>query len=253
MPTTSLPIFAVKDSRVLADDGDVGAAAGVLDRDLHLPDEWLDQLIRFIGEALPVWRDDPARPVRHSETGLTALLCARLAGLARLTPGWDFLQFRREEPDEVDARRSIDIAVAPAGTIIWIKGRAYTEYQTLLPIECKRLPTPVGKDRDAREYLYSAIGSAGGVQRFKAGHHGAGHSRAAMIGYLQEGDIPQWVDEIGRWVDEITSQRIEGWSVTDKLLLGYHDPLERSAFLSSTHARHGDRPSIRLDHMWVEL
>src|SRR3546814_6570535 len=86
-------------------------------------------------------------------------LCARLTSASRHTPGWDFLQFKREEPDDTDGRRSIDLAVAPSGSVIWIEGRQYTEYQTLLPIECKRLPTPTGTDRDEREYLYSRFRS----------------------------------------------------------------------------------------------
>lgn len=252
MPTTSSLIFAAKASDVLA-DGDVGAAAGALDPNLHLPSEWIDQLINFIGAVLPGWRDDPARPAQQNETGLTAQLCARLASLARLTPGWDFLQFRREEPDESDARRSIDIAVAPAGTVIWIGGRAYSEYATLLPIECKRLPTPAGTNRDEREYLYSAASSTGGIQRFKAGHHGAEHSRAAMIGYLQQGDIQRWAAQVDSWIDELSAQGVEGWSVADKIGLEQHDAAERSAFLQSTHRRRKGLADLRLDHMWVEI
>src|SRR3546814_18725311 len=75
-------------------------------------------------------------------------------------------------------------------SVIWIEGRQYTEYQTLLPIECKRLPTPTGTDRDEREYLYSRFSTTGGVQRFKAGHHAALHARAAIDGYVQGRDIP---------------------------------------------------------------
>jgi len=238
---------------VLADDSEVGQPTGAFDPDLHLPGEWLDRLMGFIGAALPGWRDDPARPARMSETGLTAQLCARLASLTRRTPGWDFIQFRREEPDETDARRAIDLAVAPAGAVIWIEGRAHTEYETLLPIECKRLPTPTGADRDAREYLYSAFSSTGGVQRFKAGHHGAARDRAAMIGYVQDRDILSWADQISRWVDELEAGAIEGWSAADKLTLSRHDAAARAAFLRSTHVRRGGLSTIRLDHLWVEL
>src|SRR3546814_1117379 len=80
-------------------------------------------------------------------------------------------------------------------SVIWIEGRQYTEYQTLLPIECKRLPTSTGTDRDEREYLYSRFSTTGGVQRFKAGHHAASHARAAMIGYVQGRDIPARSEE----------------------------------------------------------
>ena len=34
-----------------------------------------------------------------------------------------------------------------------------------MPIECKRLTTPVGKERDEREYLISKFSSTRGVHR----------------------------------------------------------------------------------------
>src|SRR3546814_6367648 len=159
--------------------------------DCHLPGECFLSLVGFIGSFLPGLRDYPIRPAHAGETGLTAQLCARLTSASRHTPGCDFLQFKREEPDDTDGRRSIDLAVAPSGSVIWIEGRQYTEYQTLLPIECKRLPTPTGTDRDEREYLYSRFSTTGGVQRFKAGPHAASHARAAQIGYLPGRDLPQ--------------------------------------------------------------
>src|SRR3546814_9293049 len=87
----------------------------------------------------------------------------------------------------------------------------YTEYQTLLPIECKRLPTPTGTDRDEREYLYSRFSTTGGVQRFKAGHHAASHARAAMIGYVQGRDIPAWSVKLDRWIAGLAGDAVEGW------------------------------------------
>ena len=154
---------------MLADEGECRVQVGRLDSEVHLPGEWINALVGFIGSVLPGWRDDPRRPARTGEDALTAQLCAKLASASRHTPGWDFLQFRREEPDAADSRRAIDLAVAPSGSVIWIEGREYTEYQTLLPIECKRLPTPTGHKRDEREYLYSRFSTTGGVQRFKAG------------------------------------------------------------------------------------
>ena len=46
---------------------------------------------------------------------------------------------------------TITIAERPDAWDIWINRRSYDDYQYLLPIECKRLPTPEGKDRDLRE------------------------------------------------------------------------------------------------------
>lgn len=250
---TSSQISAPKASSVLADDGERQAQAGSLDSGVHLPGEWLSSLIDFIGSVLPGWRDDPVRPVLTGETGLTAQFCSRLTSASRHAPGWDFLQFKREEPDETDGRRSIDLAVAPSGSVIWIEGRQYTEYQTLLPIECKRLPTPTGTDRDEREYLYSRFSTTGGVQRFKAGHHAASHARAAMIGYVQERDIPAWAIQIDEWIEGLEGGAADGWSAADKLAIVKHDTVSRIASLQSQHARRIGLGGIWIDHIWIEM
>ena len=238
---------------MLADEGDRQVHAGILDSAVHLPGEWFAALVGFIGEVLPGWRDDPRRPTQTREDALTSQLCARLASASRHTAGWDFLQFRREEPDEDDAQRAIDLAVAPGGSIIWIEGREYTEYQTLLPIECKRLPTPSGARRDEREYLHSRSSSTGGVDRFKAGRHGAAHLRAAMIAYVQNGDISGWSQQIDDWVDDLEREAVEGWSAADKLSLVHHDSYARTARLKSEHARQLGLQGIRLDHLWIQM
>lgn len=238
---------------MLADDGDRRAQVGSLDSDIHLPGEWISSLIGFIGSVLPSWRDDPIRPAHAGETGLTAQLCARLTSASRHAQGWDFLQFKREEPDETDGRRSIDLAVAPSGSVIWIEGRQYTEYQTLLPIECKRLPTPTGTNRDEREYIYSRFSTTGGIQRFKAGHHAASHTRAAMIGYVRDRNITAWVAQLGQWIAGLEGDAVEGWSAADSLSILQHDTLVRTAFLRSDHVRRTGLDGIRIDHLWIEM
>lgn len=238
---------------MLADEGERRVQAGTLGSMVHLPGEWIHALIGFIGGVLPGWRDDPRRPMQTGEDALTAQLCAKLASASRHTSGWDFLQFRREEPDDVDARRAIDLAVAPSGTIIWIEGREYSEYQTLLPIECKRLPTPIGKNRDEREYLYSRFSTTGGVQRFKAGHHASSHDRAAMIGYVQDRDIQAWAAQLDAWIDGLEGDAVEGWSAADKLTMDNHDQRSRMASFASTHARQASLGGIQLNHLWIEM
>lgn len=253
MQMTSSQIFARRVSSVLAENGDQRVHAGSLDSGVHLAGEWLSSLVGFIGDVLAGWRDDPARPDQTGETWLTAQLCSRLTSASRRAPGWDFLQFRREEPDETDGRRSIDLAVAPSGSVIWIEGREYTEYQTLLPIECKRLPTPNGTNRDEREYLYSRFSTTGGVQRFKASHHAASHARAAMIGYVQARDIAAWAVQIDEWIDGLERDAVEGWSTADKLNIMKHDTVARIASLQSNHARSAGQSGIRIDHLWIEM
>jgi hypothetical protein len=237
---------------MLADRSEISAPAGSLRSDIYVPAEWLTTLISFIVNSLPQWRDDPRRPWEGAEPRLTAQLCSFLNSTTRLTPGWDFLQFKREEPDETARQRSIDLVAAPSGAVIWIEGREYSEYRTLLPIECKRLPTPSGSRRDAREYLYSEHDTTGGVQRFKAGHHGAMHRRAAMIGYLQERDILFWRDQLNHWITEFQTSELPGWTDDDRLHLSAHDSDRRIATLQSRHARAGLNP-ILLDHLWIEF
>ena len=245
--------FAHRGSSVLADDQEAQVQAGALSSDLHLPGEWVSSLITFIADVMPSWRDDPTRPPQVAETGLTAQLCARLNSITRQTVGWDFLQFRREEPDLTRAGRSIDLAVAPSGAIIWIEGREYNDYSTLLPIECKRLPTPTGRDRDEREYVYSRFSTTGGVQRFKAGHHAAAHDRAAMIGYVQGKDIAFWQTKLDSWINSLVATSCKGWSADDKLSLTDHHHANRVASLRSIHSRDAGLEPIMIDHLWIEM
>lgn len=239
---------------MLADQGETTAYSGALTTDLYLPTEWISSLITFIAAALPDWRDDSRRPGETGETKLSAQLCGRLNSVCRHTPGWDFLQFRREEPDEADGRRSIDMVASPAGNIIWIDGREYNDYRSLIPIECKRLPTPAGANRDAREYVITDTSSTGGIQRFKAGHHGADHERAAMIGYVQANDVSHWHKTVDTWIDDLVKASVAGWSPNDKLTLSRHDTSKRVATLTSIHDRtKGMTTNIQIDHLWIEM
>ncbi len=238
---------------MLADNSEIGNAAGSLGSDVHEPSEFLSSLIEFIAEALPAWRDDPERESTTGETKLSAQLCARLNSLARHSPGWDILQFRREEPDEADGRRSIDLVASPSGHKIFVDGREYNEYQVLLPIECKRLPTPTGPDRDEREYLISKYSSTGGVHRFKEGHHASIHVRAAMIGYVQANDVMYWHAQLCSWIDNLETESVDGWTTADKPTLTEHDQERRLATLTSNHSRKSGASPIRIDHMWIEM
>lgn len=224
-------------------------AVGGLRADLHLSEEWRDSLIRFIAGTLPEWRDDQFRQARTAETALTSQLCAWLNSATRTNRGWDILQFRTEEPDETRAGRTIDLVAAPLDGCIWIQERRYSRYEPLLPVECKRLPTPVGRERDEREYLHSRFGSRGGVQRFKAGDHGAAHKQAALIAYLQSDDIPTWHARIEAWTEALSSE-LADWDAGDRIHLAAHDSERGLGRLASVHRREGLSP-LALDHLWV--
>jgi hypothetical protein len=238
---------------MLADERpDLGRSGGFAPG-LHRSATWINRLIEFIAEQLPIWRDRKDRPPETSETQLTSRLCAHLNSASRKSDGWDLLQFRMEEPDTVRRERRIDLAVAPAGEVIWIDGRRYSDFDPILPIECKRLPTPPGTDRDKREYLRVAAGTTGGVQRFKAGLHGAGHRQAAMIGYVQAQGLIYWIRRIDLWVRAFARAKLAGWQMDDRLRLDVHDKLSKVAVLHSEHARAAGLPVVALTHLWIEI
>lgn len=238
---------------MLADQEEPRIQSGGLDRNLHLPAAWHLTLLEFIADELPKWRDDPKRPIETAETSLTSRLCAHMNSATRKSGGWDFLQFRVEEPDETVGGRKVDLVPAPSAATIWISGREYTQYSSLVPIECKRLPIPASATRDEREYLYSDHSSTGGVQRFKAGHHGAAHTIGAMIGYIQSRDIDFWDGQIRTWLQGLVATPVDGWSLDDELRIKKRDTAARSALLESMHRRNGGLPDMQLHHLWIDM
>jgi hypothetical protein len=161
---------------MLANSSEASAQSGRFGRDVHLLATSRHELLNFIADELPQRRDRQDRKPETSETVLTSQLCAQLNSASRHSAGWDILQFRIEEPDEQNKGRRIDLVPAPCAATIWIEGRRHADFDALLPIECKRLPTPKDKDRDEREYVISRYSSTGGIQRFKTGHHGCAHT-----------------------------------------------------------------------------
>lgn len=165
------------------------APSGYFGADVQLPDSARLELLDFIAGELPRWRDHPDRRDVTAETDLTDQLCDHLNSAARHSAGWRRLQFRTEVSDELGKGRKIDLASKPCGPAIVIEGRRHTQFDSLLPIECKRLPIPKDKDRDEREYVVSRHSTTGGIQRFKAGHHGGAHNLVGMIAYIQSGNV----------------------------------------------------------------
>jgi hypothetical protein len=238
---------------MLADGGSQGIGAGGLRTDLHGPETYRIALIGYIGSELPDWRDRPEVKAESAENQLTHLLCNHLGSRSRHTEAWNGLQFRTETPEKGAPNRAIDVAVYPAGDKILIDGMLHGDFDRILAIECKRLPTPKGKERDPREYLFSQFGSRGGVQRFKVGQHGSEHSLCAMIGYVQAKDIPHWQQQVGMWLNEILQLEVPLWNSNDQISLNNHEIGKRVAMLQSNHARGNGLPDIALKHLWIEM
>jgi hypothetical protein len=238
---------------VIADDQSGSSVhSGSIAPDVHLPGTSLVKLLEFIVNELPKWRDRPGRKRVQTETVLTSQLCAHMNSVSRHSK-WDFVQFRTEEADEASTSRKIDLVAAPSGCIVWIDGRKHEDFDPLLPIECKRLPTPKSTKRDKREYLYSSYSTTGGVDRFKNGHHGARHSIGAMIGFIQVGTAAGWEQRLARWVKVLVRAKKAGWNLSDAIKLSRHDSVGRFAVLESSHTRSRGLPNIGLRHLWVEM
>ncbi len=242
-----------RSSSMLADSSYISGQSGTLANDVHLQATSLYALIDFIANELPHWRDREDRKHETSETALTSQLCAHMNSASRRCNGWDFLQFRIEEPDEKNVSRKIDLVPAPCATTVWIDGRRHVDFDPLLPIECKRLPTPPGKDRDEREYVFSKHATTGGIQRFKEGHHGALHSVGAMIAYLQENTPSHWSTCVCQWIKDLVESRQLAWAETDVLRLERNDDAQGLTVFRSSHARVKGLPDIEMRHLWIQM
>lgn len=233
-------------------DGSTSRALGQLAPGVLVEGRSRTAILDFIHDQLPRWRDRPDRPIRTAETVLTSQLCAHLNSAARTSSGWDCLQFRVEETDEAQAARKIDLVVAPAGDALIVQGRSYSDFETILPIECKRLPIPNGTGRDEREYVATQTGVKGGIQRFKEGKHGAAHVRAALIAYVQEQTFDHWFTTIEGWIRDLHAAGSPGWSPADALVRHKQDNTTGIAVHESAHTR-VSLPVIHLRHLWVKM
>ena len=227
--------------------------AGRLNPDIHLPGTARYALLDFIAEELPRWRDHPDRKPVQSETALTSSLCEHLTSAANSSAGWSRIQFRTEIPDEKTPGRAIDLAPKPCGAIIFIEGRRHTQFDALLPIECKRLPTPKDKKRDEREYVITDPGTTGGIQRFKFGYHGADHKIGAMIGYIQDGIFSQWLAKVNEWIQALSAEEGSIWTTADYLEAVADDRVAGLITLKSRHDRGNKLSEIDLRHLWISM
>jgi len=231
----------------------IGAQTGKLGPEIQLPWTARYELLDFIGDELPRWRDHPERKPETSETRLTDQLCDHLNSATRLSDSWSRVQFRTEIPDEVQRGRAIDLAPKPCGAVLIIEGRRHTQFDTLLPIECKRLPTPKGKRRDEREYVVTQPGTTGGIQRFKFGHHGAAHRVGAMIAYVQQLGFSHWLAQVNGWIQALSAEMDSAWSESDLLRHEKEDPARGLCILHSVHRREAGCEDCELRHLWVKM
>lgn len=226
--------------------------SGRLDRDIHLPSTVKHELVGFIAEELPRWRDHPDRPPASGETTLTEHLCDYLNSAVYNSSTWSHIQFRTETCDETCGGRKIDLTVKPRAATFIIEGRRHSQFAALFPIECKRLPTPRGKDRDEREYVTNEPGTTGGIQRFKFGFHGAVHTFAAIIAYVQEQSFSYWMTQVNCWIRDLADGAKSVWSDADSLQVVGDKMSTEVRTLKSEHQRTG-LGDCELSHLWIRM
>lgn len=224
---------------------------GAFGDEIHLPSEAKLLLMNFIAAEASNWRDDSDRPAEISETSLTQQFCGYLTGAAQRSDVWHHIQFRVELKDETNSGRTIDLGATPLNQPMIVEGRRHTRYDILFPIECKRLPTPTGNNRDEREYVTNEPNTTGGIFRFKFSHHGAAHNFGAMIGYVQNEDFDVWFARINGWIRALAAQTNSNWNVEDILENVSNDPLRNIRILRSSHQRPNNLENIELRHLWV--
>lgn len=212
-----------------------------------------EQTLRFVQAELPGWRDDPERDAETSEERLNAQLCKYLNVAA--SERFAMVHFHHEEKQT--ANRRVDFSALPRKAQ-FVGERYCTKYKPIVVFEGKRLPPPRGDRSREREYVTGGETKSGGIQRFKLGLHGAEHSLAAMVGYVQEGEPGDWIKRVNRWIQELEGTLGfdgEKWSTIEQLVEFTSDKGVGVAQAWSSHSRVGDAISrnIRIRHLWVQM
>jgi hypothetical protein len=210
----------------------------------------VESTLKFVQEQLPNWRDDPDRVSEEAEERLNAQLCKFLNVVSRSS--FPMIHFSHEEK-QTGARRVDMAALQDSGRFI---GHTYHSiYAPFLVFEGKRLPSPT-RNRE-REYVTGGARKSGGIQRFKLGLHGAQHTTAAMIGYIQKHDAGHWRSAINQWICEIADDPAfiaEQWSKHERLS-EIPNLVPHTSSSSSIHKRSKAAVSsqIIILHLWIEM
>lgn len=204
----------------------------------------------YMFSVLPQWASDPTRKIakcKINEKRLNSQLCSFLNTHVKRP---HLIQFLHESPDE--ETRSNDLAVMP-----FFSNGELSIYQPLIPIECKRLPAP--RNERQKEYVtgLSETKTTGGIQRFKTGDHGRGHSHAILVGYVEKYGFVYWENCVNAWIRELDGKTMptgETWYPDEQL--DEKDSNSDAAKYSSKHVRvfKGTRcPHITIIHLWVKM
>ena len=240
---------------MIADEPRPTPAIGIPDSEVLNVGAFHREIVAFIERELPVWRRRPDRPQVTDEPRLNETLCDHLDCASR-RQCFDSIRFCHE-PYQSSGREA-DIAVKPAGTIK-VEGRAYCEFEQLLPIECKRLPTPPDKRRNDLEYVHGLLGHrTGGIERFKHGLHGPANQCALIIAYVQAESFAHWLALINARLALLAQNGTDNglWQPVEPLSsFTAADSADVHKFTS--HHRRISPPScsesVDMEHLWLRM
>ena len=196
-------------------------------------------------------RKSPKWKMNRASTNPFACISTRLHGIS-LTP---FDSFRNQIQG---SGRNADIGALPVDTIT-VEGITYKDYEQLLPIECKRLPTPPDSRRSELEYVHGMPGKrTGGIERFKHGLHGRENRHALLIAYVQAKSFVYWQTLINARLVEMANNGSSAglWRPVETLSEPASGQNAEVARLSSRHKRL--RPpccsnSVDMEHLWLRM
>jgi hypothetical protein len=240
---------------MIADESPKTPTLGTPDSEVLDAGAFHEKIVTFIEQELPVWHGRPELSQVTDEPKLNQSLCLHLDKASR-RQGFDSIRFL-QEPLQTSGRNA-DIGVMPLDNIM-VEGMCYHDFEQLLPIECKRLPTPPGSRRSDLEYVHGLPEHrTGGIERFKHGLHGRTNQHALMIAYVQAESFTHWLTTINARLAKLASDRADGgiWNPTEPLLNCATTDSSKVQRLKSRHRRltppcPSDR--VEMDHIWLQM
>lgn len=210
------------------------------------------EIVFFIEHELPIWRQRSSISAVEDESRLNQSLCLHLDKVSRRN--FNVVRFLQEPLQ--GPNRNADLGVFPLNTLN-LDGTNFDDEAQLLPIECKRLPTPPGNRRSDLEYVHGQPGHrTGGIERFKHGLHGPKNQHALMIGYVQAKAFEHWLGAINERLAKLAKGGAdEGlWNPAERLDTEASGPSAKVQRLASRHQRR--RPpcasgSVNMQHLWL--
>lgn len=113
-------------------------------------------------------------------------------------------------------------------------------------MEAKRLPTP--SSTREKEYVIGKTTTGnpnGGIERFKLGKHGTGHSHCGMLAFIEKEEYQYWLKNINSWIAELYPV----WSESE--LLELQKKNTHHCQYKSRAKREKDE--VILDHFWIKI